>query len=170
MDVLGSTLSGWIVFQLPKVKEGIVLARIEWWCGDPNGHALTKDWTEVNNGKTMDTTPWNQTTRALAAADKSINWEEAEGRRLGKMTLESRVPPDLKMDIAINGKITKTMEREEWVKYVGEYVKNVALWPLLNDESMAQRDWEGESMEIAIRFRSELNPRVPYCLSHLYYA
>lgn len=170
MHVNGNTLSGWLVFSLPKVKEGIVLARMEWWGGGHNGNSLTQGWTEVNNGETVDTTPWNQTRRELSAPYQVLDPEEAERRRLGKASIPDFVPPDLKMDIAINGKITKTMEREEWVQYVGEYVKNVALWPLLNDESMAQRDWDGEPMEVAIRFRSELKPQQGYTVSHIYYA
>jgi hypothetical protein len=62
------------------------------------------------------------------------------------------IPSDLQMDIAINGKIVHTMDREEFIKHTAEYVKNVVVFPLLNDESMATQDWDGEPMEVAIRF------------------
>ena len=42
-------------------------------------------------------------------------------RRLGKPTHEQLVKEDFKMDIAINGNITKTMEREEWLSHTGTF-------------------------------------------------
>jgi hypothetical protein len=74
------------------------------------------------------------------------------------------------MDIAINGEIIKTMKRDEFIEHTVEFVKNVAVFPFLNDESMAEKDWEGEPMEVAIRFRSDIWPRQTFCISHVYYA
>jgi hypothetical protein len=62
------------------------------------------------------------------------------------------------------------MDREEFIKHTAEYVKNVVVFPLLNDESMATQDWDGEPMDVAIRFRSEKSPQQTYCLSDIYYA
>jgi hypothetical protein len=168
MDLQGDSLSGWLVFTIPNVREGIILARMEWWCGDKGGTAMSKGWTNVNDGKTYDTTPFNRSanSRLLFEESSRIHLE----RELGKPTINDLVPPDFKMDVAINGKITRTWSREEWVRYTQEYTKNCALWPLLDDESMAQRDWEGEPVEVAIRFRSESKPKQWYCISHVYYA
>jgi len=160
LDVTGNAFSGWLVLRVPNVKEGIIIARMEWWCGRES--PLTVSWTEVNGGKTMDTTPYNATrptTRQLG----------------GKASFDNSVPMDFEMDIAINGKITRTMKREEWLTYTHEYTKNCAVWPLFNDEDMARRDWkkgeEGETVEVAIRFRSQSKPLDSnICLSHVYYA
>ena len=166
------------VFTVPKVREGIILIRMEWWCGQPN--ELTKDWTEVNGGNTFDTTPWNSTstiptaTRRLrehsdvyySGDDKE---EEERYHRKLKPTKDQLIPKDLEMDYAING-VIKTMGRDEWEPHTREYVKNVAVWPMLNDESMAQKDWDGEPVEVAVRFRSKINPQQNYCISHVYYA
>ena len=160
LDVTGNALAGWLVFDLPNVREGIILARIEWWCGSNKGTSLTKNWKEVNDGKTLDKTPFN------ATATGGVRQRE----RILKPTMDQLIPTDLEMDIAINGKIIKTMDREEFIGNTREYVKNVALFPLLNDESMAQKDWKGERMEVAIRFRTEKSPQQTYCLSHIYYA
>jgi hypothetical protein len=54
LDLHGNALSGWLVLQIPNVKEGIILGRMEWWCGTQNSNTLTKDWKEVNDGKTFD--------------------------------------------------------------------------------------------------------------------
>ena len=163
LDVQGNTLSGWVVFTVPKVREGIILVRLEWWCGG-RAFDFTKDWTEVNDGKTLDTTPWN----ASATTDEPSERRQNQ-RELGKPTEEQLVPKDFEMDYAING-VVKTMGREEWLTHKKEFVKNVAVWPLLNDESMAQRDWDGEPVEVAIRFRSKIAPQQSYCFSHVYYA
>lgn len=162
MDLHGNSLSGWLVFKVPNVREGIILARMEWWCGSQNANSLTEKWTEVDDGKTMDTTPWE----GFFEPDNPPN----RHRVLKKPTHDELVPSDFEMDIAINGKIVQTMKRTEWLEYTREYVKNVAVFPLLNDESMAQKDWEGEPMEAAIRFRSKKMPKQTYCISHIYYA
>ena len=128
-DVAGNTLAGWLVFSVPNVKEGIVMARMEWWCG--GSELLTKGWSEVNNGQTMDTMPWNVTepwsqlaTRRLMAGKEEHPMHPDDydyHRRLGKPTHDELVKEDFKMDIAINGKITKTMEREEWLSHTGTF-------------------------------------------------
>jgi hypothetical protein len=163
MDLHGNSLSGWLVFNVPKIREGIILARMEWWCGTQTANSLTKDWKEVDDGKTMDTTPWEP-------PNKLDNNPEQRHRVLKKPTHDDLVPSDFEMDIAINGKLVQTMKRQEWLDYTQEYVKNVAVFPLLNDESMAQKDWEGEPVEVGIRFRSQKMPQQTYCISHIYYA
>jgi len=65
------------------------------------------------------------------------------------------------------------MKYDEWLPYTKEYGKNVAIWPLLDDISMAERDWEGEPVEAGIRFRTKPKKGqkiYPYCVSHVYYA
>jgi len=163
MDVQGNGASGWLVLNVPKVKEGILIARMEWWCGGTTkGQTLlntfTKGWTEIDDGKTLDTTPYNAT--------KSGN-----GRRMNS----EMIPDDFEMDIAIDGKIIKVMKKEEWSLYKVEPTKNCAIWPLLDDKEMAERNQkegkEGEPMEVGIRYRSKSQPTgFNFCFSHLYYA
>lgn len=139
---MGNSLSGWLVFDVPNVKEGIILARMEWWCGKPGDNSITLDWTEVNDGKTDDTTPWkinaNNNTRrhrhAMVANEvdhhPSDQQKQHQQRMLGKPTIDQLVPKDFEMDVAINGKITKTWNREEWIPHTREYSKNCAgKWP-----------------------------------------
>lgn len=172
LDVWGNALSGWLVFTVPKVREGIILARIEWWCGNRGANSITKAWTEVNGGMTTDTTPWNSTGhRAMMAASMSVNEEEDLYRTLANINKDKMVPKDLKFDIAIDGVVVKTMNYKEWTKYAfQEKGQNVCVFPLLNDISMAEKDWDGKPVEVAIRYRSKLQPQTPYCISHVYYA
>jgi hypothetical protein len=165
VGLAGNSLSGWLVFLIPKVKEGIVLARMEWWCGvNPE---ITANWNDVNDGKTNDNTRHLVNSQRQGPIPSSS--EDAK-RFLGKPTPDDLVPSDFAMDYAVNG-VIKTMYREEWMSHITEHSKNCAVWPLVNDLEMAKREnWEGEELEVAIRFRSESNPRAGFCVSHIYYA
>ena len=180
LELAGNSLSGWLVLTLPRVKEGIVLVRMEWWCSVIP--TITKGWTEVNGGNTTDTTPYTQ--RQLESVSLSDNYASpnsgsdyafdaisgVHSQRLLKPTIDGTVPQDFEMDYAIIGQI-KTMNRSEWVPHTAEYSKNCAVWPLLNDDEMAKREnWDGEEMEVAIRFRSKENPHYGVCISHVYFA
>jgi len=161
LDLYGNTLSGWLVFTVPKVREGVILVRTEWWCGSKVKNQMTQDWTEVNNGMTADTTPWNAT--SMDVEDKG------QHRILGKASKDALIPKDFEMDYVVNGEM-KTMQREEWVTQMKEEGKNVAVVTILNDISMAEKDFDGEDITVGIRFRSELMPQQQRCVSHVYYA
>ena len=195
-DVIGDSLSGWLVFTIPKVVEGIILIRMEWWCGSPKGTELSKDWTEVNGGKTFDTTPFGDempSQRRLRDHsdvfydDNNDDTNDAGDSSTRKLSAkkEINVPLDFEFDYVINNGVIKTMDREEWLPYTKELSKNVAVFPLLNDETMAQQrredrknrngqdesdDDDGEPIEVAVRFRSKLLPKQTFCISHVYYA
>ena len=47
--LIGDALSGWLVFELPRIKEGIIIARLEVWHGGSKVDR-TEGWAEVNNG------------------------------------------------------------------------------------------------------------------------
>eukprot|EP00978_Attheya_sp_CCMP212_P047700 scaffold422995_cov55-Attheya_sp.AAC.1 len=176
--IYGDALSGWLVLTVPKVKEGVILLRMENWI-EPASNPMTQDWTDVNDGKTTDTKPYFTdsptsvpTTKATPQqqpkqADKKEQ-EDAGGRR------RLAVPKDgfFKFDIAVNGNIT-TYSRAEF-QSVSEIVKNMALWPALLDESMSQREWkegeDGETFEVAIRIRSDTGRDATVRISHVYYA
>lgn len=168
---MGTSLSGWLVFTVPKVQEGIILIRMEWWCSMDHGPRMTDGWSEVNDGRTTDTTPWNATSddgQRMLSITEPMGQPPLHPRQL-KESFEQIVPEDLEMDYAINGTIS-TMAYEEWKKYTTESSKNVAVWPLLNDVNMAEKKWDGAPVEVAVRFRSQQKPHVPFCISHVYFA
>jgi len=178
LDVMGNALSGWLIMTVPKVEEGIVLARIECWCHVPN--SVTAGWKEVNNGRKDDRRYLQRTPSTplppfmaghpLSAPYSDFEQEDHYRTRRLKPTQDQLVPKDFEMDIAINGKIT-TMKRDQWLPYTAEPSKNCAAWPLLDDAEWSKKtDEEKENVEVAIRFRSKLQPTTNYCVSHLYYA
>lgn len=124
MAVIGDSLSGWLIFTVPKVREGIILIRMEWWCEAYKiSGKITEKWTEVNDGKTHDTTPYKRPDdndrKLLVSSLDDVH------RALGKPTFESTVPVDIEMDIAIDGKIVRTLNYEDFKQYMREYIKNV---------------------------------------------
>eukprot|EP00547_Thalassionema_nitzschioides_P007817 CAMPEP_0194223832 /NCGR_PEP_ID=MMETSP0156-20130528/36041_1 /TAXON_ID=33649 /ORGANISM="Thalassionema nitzschioides, Strain L26-B" /LENGTH=868 /DNA_ID=CAMNT_0038955119 /DNA_START=167 /DNA_END=2773 /DNA_ORIENTATION=- len=172
-SLAGNPMSGWLVTTIPRVKEGIILVRLEWWCNGPNTpFRTTKDWKEVNDGKTMDTTPFDYDAYVERRELSSQHDDNTDRSLAVNFKIEHVMANDFIMDVAINGKIIKSMEKDEWIKYTTELSKNCAVWPILNDEDMAKRndDWDGEEMELAIRFRSNEKPQQPFCISHIYYA
>jgi len=112
--------------------------------------------------------------------------ERSSTRQLGgKMTRESHIPLDLEFDYVINNGVIQSMDRDTFVKYSNPISKNVSVFPLLNDETMAQQqredrknqngqdeseEYEGDPIEVAVRFRSKLSPKQTYCISHVFYA
>lgn len=81
--ISGNGLSGWLVINLPKVRDGLIFARLEWWHPRGNGLLLTKNWKEVNDG---------------------------HFRNLGKSIIPW--PDDIMIDIAIDGKIVATKHKD----------------------------------------------------------
>uniref|UniRef100_A0A7S4K3H2 Uncharacterized protein n=1 Tax=Odontella aurita TaxID=265563 RepID=A0A7S4K3H2_9STRA len=283
---VGGGLSGWFVLTLPKVKEGLILMRMEYWMGGPGGNALTKDWTEENGGKTNDaepkyvfpdvtpsvnvTTPFDKLKEAKKAAeaaakdappapaspanvtnpvpppapaaapavtsanstnatrsllrrnaarrlaatritrasidanadpyagveypfehlteeewsaltDDDFKGEGGRDRRNNNHQNHNRnlkapppaIPDDWKFEIAINGKMHKVMDKNEFMSHAVEIVKNWAIWPLMDDVEWSKKDWgnsEGEDVEVAVRMSSVSMPRRSLRISHVYYA
>jgi len=141
----GNALSGWIVINVPKVKEGLIFAKMEWWHPRGTDMEITKDWTEVNDGIAL-----------------------GEGRKLGGNVKD--LPEDFFLDIAVNGKITRTYNYEEFKVLTKEIAYNQAFYPFVNDESLVTGD-EPEAVELGLRIRSESSPKdASFSLTHIYYA
>ena len=108
-QIVGDALSGWVVVNVPDVKEGLIFARIQWW--GARNMPYTKGWTEVNNG---------------------IKYGEDGNRLLGGKVTDW--PDDFEIDIAVNGKIIKTYGYEEFKAKIGEIAYNESFYPLVDDK------------------------------------
>mmetsp|Transcript_18803 Transcript_18803/g.40951 ORF Transcript_18803/g.40951 Transcript_18803/m.40951 type:complete len:1025 (+) Transcript_18803:189-3263(+) len=157
--LLGDALSGWLVFEVPNVKEGIIILRLEVW-KDPNSNTRTEGWTKGNTS-VEDERPEN----INGLADNA----NAEGRRLF-------IPEnDFYFDYAINGDI-KTMDYSEFISYKEKVGKNMSLWPIMlpseekEQVSSNNKEKKGETVEVAIRLRSSAGRQATVAVSHLYYA
>jgi hypothetical protein len=136
--ISGNGLSGWLVINLPKVRDGLIFAKLEWWHPRGNSFSLTKNWSEVNNG---------------------------QFRNLGKIV---PWPDDIMIEVAIDGKIVATKYKD--FSEIEAMAYSQGIYPLLNDESLIQGN-EPKAVELAIRIRSETNPKdAALSVSHIYYA
>lgn len=141
----GNGLSGWLVITIPKVKYGLVFAKLQWWSPRAGGIGVTKGWTEVNNGVDLE----GGGNRNLKAPPK--DW-----------------PTDFKLDVAVNGKIIKTYTYEEYKEYTKEMSHNEAFYPLLNDDTLGGD--ESVEIELGLRIRSESSPLdASFGITHIYY-
>lgn len=73
--ISGNGLSGWLVMNLPHVKEGLIFAKLEWWHPRGNELEVTRGWTEVNNGQQRSlgkVIPWPDDTIIEIAIDGTI--------------------------------------------------------------------------------------------------
>ena len=148
--MLGDALSGWLIFELPRIKEGVIIARLEVWHGGSKVDR-TEGWTEINNKG-----------RGYASDEpKGENdSQEPQDRRLN-------IPEnDIYFDISING-VIRTMDYEEFMSHKPKYGQNMSFWPLL-----LPKDWEtfDGPVELAIRLRSNAGRDATVLISHIYYA
>ena len=148
--LIGDALSGWLVFELPRIKEGVIIARLEVWHGGSKVDR-TEGWTEINNGGRG----------YLSDEPKGENdTQEPQGRRLN-------IPEnDFYFDISINGDI-KTMDYEEFMSHKPKYGQNMSFWPLLLPKDGETFDGP---VELAIRLRSTAGRDATVLISHIYYA
>jgi hypothetical protein len=91
----------------------------------------------------------------------------------GNRALKAKVipwPDDIFMDIAINGNIVDKWDKDKMEKMNVSIAYNEAIVKIFDDDSFVQSA-EGESVEFAIRLRSESNPKLAgLSISHIYYA
>jgi len=140
--LMGDALSGWLVMKIDNVKEGLILAKIQWWI---RNNVRTQEWTEVNNGG-----------------------NNPNNRSLGGHVVP--LPDDFKFELAINGKI-ETWDHNKYMEHTKEMAYNEAIFPFMDDPEQFQNEDEGVSVEVAIRVLSEKDPRgATIAITHLYYA
>ena len=155
------------------------VSSIQWWY--PNHTERSKGWTEINNGKTMDTTPYfNKTTglpniyedgdRKLSRSNQIMNdfvaneMVDRQRRTGGKVT---PLPDDFELDIAINGRIWKTMNVTEFMVYTKEVAYNQAIFTLYDDETTVEEN----GVELSLRVRcSHSTVHTGISITHIYYA
>ena len=139
----GDGLSGWLVFQLKDVTEGLFMARMELW-HEYKSNKRTEGWEVVNNGRD-------------------------DGRRQRKLKGGKPIPPEWVMDVAVNGEIVSTYNSTQIgaaCPYIS-YNNNICL--LWNDEQRAAKK-EKEDVELGLRIQSNTGRVGMAGITHVYYA
>ena len=144
--IMGDALSGWLIFKVPNIKEGIILARFDTQVA-ANSDPITEKWTTIDNKDEGEDIP-------------------SKGRRLV-------LPKDFWFDYAINGEVT-TLSRTDFMNLGVDIDGGMTVHPLFVDPDMGEKKRttgdEGETIEVAIRIRSKQNRAVTIMLTHVYYA
>jgi len=139
----GDGLSGWLVFDLKDVKEGLFMARTEIWHAH-NSNPRTEGWTSENNVK--------------------------EGRR-GLKAPPPPLPDDFTIEVAVNGEVLYKVD-EEGLKArcspKGEIAYNVSVCKFVDNPELASNN-NNNNMEVAIRVTGSGRESV-LAISHVYYA
>ena len=146
--ILGDGLSGWLLFQVRHVKEGIILAQIDTEIA-ANSDSVTEGWTGENGVAEGEDVP-------------------PEGRKLA-------LPMNFWFDYSVNGTVT-SLSRDDFASFGIHIDVGMTLYPLLTavDMGMKRRPTEdlGETVEVGIRIRAPPNQgrAVTIMLTHIYYA
>lgn len=150
--ILFSFLSGWIVLDVPKVKEGIIIVKVEAW-HNTNEMTKIKGWKTENNERHL---------RGPTTVDEQHRFEKAAVADLCD---------DFKIEYAIDGKITTIAGAEAFKEFdhVGQRV--VEFWELLDDADYIKEP-EGKDVEVAFRMTGcgDLSPARAISFTHIYWA
>jgi hypothetical protein len=146
--ILGDGLSGWLLFNVPYVKEGIILARIDTQVA-ANSDGVTEGWTGENGGT------------------------EGEGVHPERRKLE--LPADFWFDYAVNNTVT-SLSRDDFASFGVHIDGEMTLYPLFISPDMGMKirskEDKGETIDVGIRVRASPGQgrAVTIMLTHIYYA
>lgn len=154
--LLGNEYSGWLVMDVPAVKEGIIVLKVETW-HFPEENKRTEGWTSTNNEETSGR-------RLRALVDKKTRRDVSDERLL------KRQPPPLPdtfiFDVAINGKIT-SYNKDEFKERMVMVQRVVECMTILDDPTFT--NGKEQNVEVAIRLRG--SGRIStFKLTHIYWA
>jgi len=161
--LVGNEYSGWLVMELPEVKEGIIVLKMFTWL-KPEHSTITEGWTSVNNeGRRLGTR--GQRLGANTTSTLSLHWEKDEipiPEERTRRLLE--LPDTFVFDYAINGKVT-SWNKDEFLERRQEVQRVVETWTLLDDASFTSPT----NVELAIRMRG-CGRECSFGVTHVYWA
>jgi hypothetical protein len=165
--------SGWLILNLPRVRQGIIVVKMECW-HKANRAWKTQGWTSVNNqGDTDDRllTVSNSTLEDAVSNSSSTKTEQATGSSASTNQHRSLNPDDeycnsFQFQYAVNGDIT-TLDKDAFLERKHEIGKNVELLTILDDP--AYTGGENKDIQIAIRMLG-CGRRKVFKLTHVYWA
>jgi len=150
--------SGWLVMNLPKVKNGFILVKMECW-HSPGDMQKTADWESVNNeGR-------RRIVRASSNATTSTAWSTTDTSR------HLKAPPpeyceEFRFEFAIDGKIT-SYNKEEFLSHKQDLQRVVETVTLLNDPGYT--GGAEKEVEVAIRMAGCGHTK-NFQLTHVYWS
>lgn len=141
--IIGNEYAGWLVMELPNLKEGIIVLKLLTYL-PPDLNTRTEGWTTVNN------------------EGRRLKVEPPEPRQLRKV---DDLPETFMFDFAIDGKIT-TLNKGEFVDRLKEPQRVLEVITLLDDPNFTSTV---KNVEVAFRMRG-CGRACSFALSHVYWA
>jgi hypothetical protein len=139
--------SGWIVMELPKVRHGIIMIKMETW-HFADEVSIAEGWTTVNNERNL----------------------RSEGSLSEHRDLKRQQIPfcdNFRFDFAIDGKIT-SWDLDQYKESNKNIQRVVEVFTMLDDGTYVN-EGEEKDVELAIRMRGCGNEKV-FSLTHVYWA
>lgn len=145
-------LSGWGIFELPNVREGLIAVKYQSW-HQPNANIATNGWTTENGEPAVDG-------RALHEENETVD----NGRELKKKP--QPFCEDFKFEYAIDGRVT-SWSLAEWDANTINAQRVVEIAVLLDDPSYT--GGESKNVELALKITGCKREKT-FMLTHVYWA
>lgn len=169
--IVGNEFSGWIVMNVPKVTNGLILIKIHTWHVDSES-TLTQGWNSVNNegrrskrnirrlenGQEIPVVEMTNTTNL-----SSMDFVDFE-RGLMRNYETPELPDSFKFEYSINGQIT-SLGKTEFLQAKKDLARIVEVMTLLDDETWT----EPKDVQVAVRLTG-CGRGCTFGVSHLYYS
>jgi hypothetical protein len=161
--ILFDGFSGWVVFNIPDLKNGYIAIKYHSWQGE-NANAVTSGWTSINNeaGSRYLRDQSNTTIPSMLHDDPRLLLK-TDGRRLGN---PPPFCPEFEFEYAIDGNIT-TLSLDEWQARSKSVQRVVEVLTLLEDPSYT--GGEEREVEVAIRIKGCAKTKT-FGLTHVYWS
>jgi hypothetical protein len=159
----GTEYSGWVVMDIPDMKEGILLLKFWTWI-KADQITRTDGWTSVNNEKRMlRSSALNNQTFSTDVFDDEYEYFDSES--LPDQRRRLSLPDGFLFDYAINGKIT-TLNKDQFTEKLKSVQRVVDIITLLDDPNFTSAT---KNVEVAFRMR-ECGRECTLALTHVYWA
>lgn len=179
----GDEYSGWIVFTLPRVKEGLILLKVITYV-DPKANWKTKGWTSVNNEKrdrrlrrinqqqleptgsivVQEQYDENDPEQYVGQDGEPLVQYESNRNSRRKLDTIEKYPDSTIFEYAIDG-VIKSLTKDELIKFVKKPQRVVEMVTLLDDASYTPK----ENVKVAVRMRN-CGHDCAIGISHIYWA
>lgn len=154
--LVGDELSGRIVFEIPEVKEGLIIFKVITWLTPP---------TDEADGKTG---------RMLTATNASLSWDDImnndyednhldASRRMRRLTLD-KFPDTFAFDYSVDGKET-TLNKSELAEQIKSMQRVVELLVVLDDPNFGHK----ENVQVSFQMRG-CGKQCVFAFTHAYWA
>jgi len=158
--VVGSEFSGWLVMTLPKVKEGLIILKLQTWHNAAE-NPRTARWKTVNGKPEPEVEGSNPEQNNTEGERPNV---DDSHRHLMRSYSTPELPDTFAFDYALNGEIT-SLNSTDFLEKKKQLQRVVETLTILDDSSWKEQD----NVEVAIRLRGTARS-IFFGVSHVYWA